>query len=206
MYWKRIKNNTLLWLEWNEWEGVKGYFSTRVGRLSGFYGNIYKEIGKKKIAYLRQTHSDKICFVSSAGEYEGDGIATNNPEIILRVKVADCLAIYLYDPLNKVICLVHAGKKGTEKKILEKAIIGLREIYKCMPDNLKILFSPSICPHCFDVDIWSENENQARLLGVNKILNPRMCTCENPELFYSYRREQCKERMHAILNLVLRNL
>lgn len=203
MLWERIRRNASLYLEWNGWEGVKGYFSTKVGKLSDFYSSIYKEIGEKKIAYLRQTHSDKICFVSSAGEYEGDGIATNNSEVILRVNVADCLAIYLYDSLNKVICLVHAGKKGTEKEILEKAIIGLRETYGCIPDSLKILFSPSICPHCFGVDIWSENKNQARLLGVNKILNPRMCTYENPELFYSYRRNRCKERMHAILNLVL---
>ncbi len=201
MYWKKVKNNISLWLEWDGWKSAKAYFSTKIGKLTDFYSNIHQRNSEEKTAYLRQTHSDKICFVSSAGEYEGDGIATNNPEIILRVKVADCLAIYLYDPLNKVICLLHAGKRGTEKKILEKAIVGLKETYGCIPGSLKILFSPSICPHCFGVDIWSENENQARLLGVNKILNPRMCTYENPELFYSYRRDQCEERMHAVFEL-----
>jgi len=201
MYWKKIKNNTSLWLEWNGWKDARAYFSTRIGKLTNFYSNIHQRNSEKKFAYLRQSHSDKICIVSFPGEYEGDGIVTNNPELTLRIKVADCLAIYIYDPVNKVICLVHAGWRGTEKRILEKGIICLKKTYGSLPSEICILFSPSICPHCFDVDIWSENENQARLLGVNKILNPRMCTYENPELFYSYRRDKCDERMHAVFEL-----
>jgi hypothetical protein len=201
MHWKKVKSNASLWLEWNEWKGVKGYFSTRVGKLSDFYSNICQGRSKKNIAYLRQTHSDKICFVSSAGEYDGDGIVTNNPEIILRIIVADCLAIYIYDPINRVICLLHAGRRGTEKKILKKAIVGLRENYGCTPASLRVLFSPSICPGCYGMDLWSENENQARSMGVHDILNFRICTYENPDLFYSYERERCQERMHAVLCL-----
>ncbi len=199
MYWKKVRSNSSLWLEWNGWEGVKGYFSTRVGKLSDFYHNISRGEPENPIAYLRQTHSDKICVVSSPGEYDGDGLATDNPEVVLRVKVADCLAIYIYDPIHDAICLLHAGKRGTEKKILEKGIICLEDTYDSVPSTLCVLFSPSICPNCFEMDLWSENEEQARSMGVKDMSNFRICTYENPELFYSCRRDRCKERMHAVL-------
>lgn len=199
MQWKKVGKAHDIWFEWDWWDGVKGYFSTRKGRLSSLYDNISSKPLDRNIAYLIQTHSDKVCFVSSSGQYNGDGLASDNKKLILRVEVADCLAIYIYDPIKSVICLLHAGRKGTKNNILKNAIIGLNKRYGCIPQDLNILISPSICPKCYDIDLWSLNQTQARLMGVTRIINPRICTYENPNLFYSYRRDRCNERMHALL-------
>ncbi len=197
-----VNSSGSLWLEWDSWAGVKGYFTTKKINLSGFYNIVLDDPSEKNIAYLSQTHSDRICYVSSAGEYDGDGLVSDSHDLILRVKVADCLAVYIYDPIKSIISLLHAGRKGTEKKILKKAIREIRKRFDCIPSDLSILIGPSICPRCYDVDLWAENVNQARSIGVTNIINPRICTYEDPGLFYSYRKDRCQERMHALFRFL----
>ena len=47
---------------------------------------------------------------------KADAILTDQPGVTLFMRFADCVPIFLYDPLKKVVGLVHAGWQGTVKK------------------------------------------------------------------------------------------
>ncbi len=109
----------------------------------------------EKIAMVSQIHSNKVICIDENNynlNLEADGMITNVPGIALGIKVADCQAIYLYDPINKVVGNIHSGWKGTLNCILYNAINLMKTKYNCNLENIKVYFCPSICQNCFEVD------------------------------------------------------
>ncbi len=53
---------------------------------------------------------------------KADAIITDRSEITLFMRFADCVPIFLYDPVHKIIAIVHAGWKGTVNKIVSKSV------------------------------------------------------------------------------------
>jgi len=43
---------------------------------------------------------------------KGDGLITHLSNVAISILCADCQAIYLYDPTNRVIAVAHAGWRG----------------------------------------------------------------------------------------------
>lgn len=90
-------------------------------------------------------------FAGSPGTYSGaDGLITDNPEIILTLKTADCVPVYLTDEKLGVIGLVHSGWKGTSGKIMNNAVELMQEIGS-NPDNIQIFLGPAIGICCYEV-------------------------------------------------------
>lgn len=81
--------------------------------------NIYP-FSRCKLAYLHQTHSSKINFVKEYGCYQGDGIFTQQDNLVLAIKTADCLPVYFFVPEHEIIGLIHLGWRSAKKGILEK--------------------------------------------------------------------------------------
>ena len=58
----------------------------------------------------KQVHSAEVKFVYTSGEIAAtDALISNSNSIVLSIQVADCIPLFLADPLNGVIGLVHAG-------------------------------------------------------------------------------------------------
>lgn len=109
----------------------------------------------EKIAMVNQVHSNKVICINEDNYMlspEADGMITDIPGIALGIKVADCQAVYLYDPVNKVIGNIHSGWKGTKKCILYNAVNLMKDKYNCNFNNIQVYFCPSICQKCFEVD------------------------------------------------------
>ena len=49
-----------------------------------------------------------------------DGHADLNKGILLTVTVADCIPVYLLDPVKKAVALLHAGWRGIAGRILPR--------------------------------------------------------------------------------------
>ena len=81
-----------------------------------------------------------------------DGLITNLKDVCLLTKTADCQAILLYDPINKVIGNIHSGWKGTLNKIIMKAINIMTNDYQSKPEDIIVCICPSILKCCFEVD------------------------------------------------------
>jgi len=102
---------------------------------------------------LQQIHSDVIhLFDAAPAELcHGDASATNSPGLLLGVQTADCVPILLVDPKKRAIAAVHAGWRGTLKRIVAKAIGKMQMQYKSSPADLLAAIGPSIGACCYEV-------------------------------------------------------
>ena len=61
--------------------------------------------------------------VASAGEVRGiDILITDIPGLGLLIKQADCQAVGLYDPENRVIANIHCGWRGNRQNVIGQAV------------------------------------------------------------------------------------
>jgi YfiH family protein len=82
---------------------------------------------------------------------QADGILTNVPGVTLFMRFADCVPILLYDPVKRVVGLVHAGWLGTVRKIAGHAVAEMMRCYQSDPQEILAGIGPSIGPHHYEV-------------------------------------------------------
>src|SRR6266498_5490154 len=111
----------------------------------------------------QQIHGNKVAVVDSSShgvegrEFSGcDGLITNQRGIALGVYVADCCAVYVIDPKNPAIGLVHSGRKGTELSVVPNAITQMIDRFGSDPANMIVQLSPCIRPPHYEVDFVAE--------------------------------------------------
>lgn len=80
----------------------------------------------------------------------GDGLITQNPLLVPTITIADCMPVFLYDPVSNVFGIVHSGWKGTG--IIAEALKLAEENYNSKPENFKIVLGPHIHDCCYIVD------------------------------------------------------
>ncbi len=80
-----------------------------------------------------------------------DGLITNQKNIFLAITVADCLPIFLYNPREKVIGLLHTGWRGLNKKIIEKGLDIFKENFDSRSNDIKIAIGLGICQDCYEI-------------------------------------------------------
>jgi len=102
---------------------------------------------------LRQFHSDVIHTVNSAPRepLRGDALITQTPKLLLAVQTADCIPILLADPRNRVVAAIHAGWRGTAKRIAEKTVGRMRMVFGSKPTGIIAALGPGIGRCCYEV-------------------------------------------------------
>lgn len=153
------------------------------------------EINYKDLVCLKQVHGDGIVLVRKKDKgkmiSKKDALITGEKNLPIAVFTADCLPIFLYDIKGKVICLIHAGKRGTEKEITKKTVFEMIREYNTEPGDLWAGFGPAIRSCCYPIDLIRENFNQLIKLGVKRknISDSKFCTSCGNDKFFSYRKE-----------------
>jgi hypothetical protein len=111
-------------------------------------------IDPDRIVTCRQIHEDHIQVVEAVPEAlpRADAIVTAIPNLFPAVKVADCVPILILDPVRKVAAAVHAGWRGTVRRITRKTIIFMNKEFGCDPSELVVGIGPGIGPCCYEVD------------------------------------------------------
>ena len=102
---------------------------------------------------LKQFHSDVIHLLGAPnqGPSRGDASLTNTPGLFLAVQTADCVPILLVDPQKRAVAAVHAGWRGTLRRILAKTVGRLQMEFGSKPSDLLAAIGPSIGPCCYEV-------------------------------------------------------
>lgn len=143
---------------------------------------------------------------------EGDGIVSGPGGPPLAVGVADCIPIYIADPVTGAYGVLHSGWRGTG--ILREGIGLLRRAFGSRPADLLVLLGPCISVESYEVDaargeeyaVWGEgavvhranrtyldmraaNLTLARSLGVGTVGIVDHCTYRTPVLG-SFRRQR----------------
>lgn len=199
---------------------------------------IYAVMGRpvESIFDVWQVHSaDVICTDEprplNAPHDKADAILTNNPNITLFMRFADCVPILLHDPVKNVVGIVHAGWMGTVKKIATLAVRRMQERYHSNPADIQAGIGPSIGPDHYQVgpdvieqvrlafgseadellkitngrtsfDLWHANDMLLRQAGVENIEVSGLCTACDVGRWYSHRAENGKTgRFGAFISL-----
>lgn len=80
-----------------------------------------------------------------------DAVMTDLAGVCIGVSTADCIPVLLYDRVNCVSCAVHAGWRGTVKRIVEKAVKAMRSAYGTNPSEIIAQIGPGIHVESFEV-------------------------------------------------------
>jgi hypothetical protein len=152
-----------------------------------------------------------------------DGHATATLGLLLTVTVADCIPLYLVDPVRRAIGLLHSGWRGTAGGILERGVETLVEHCGSHVEDIVLHCGVSICGPCYEVgsevmvgcglpvdgpgpwhaDLRAVVAERARRLGLVKISTSQMCSAHDQALFYSHRRSGGRDgRMVAYLGML----
>ena len=82
---------------------------------------------------------------------EIDGLITDQPNITLVTKYADCVPLYFVDPVKKAIGLTHSGWRGTVAGIGRITVEEMKRAFDCKPEDILAVIGPSICKDCFEI-------------------------------------------------------
>ncbi len=133
-------------------------FSQSSEREKSSYEKISKALGIEENTLVKpiQTHTENVKCIAEVQPSEElqdiDGLITNQKNIALTTKNADCILFLFYDPVKKVIANVHSGWKGTFQKIAEKTVVKMINAYQCKPSDIICCICPSIRKCHFEVD------------------------------------------------------
>lgn len=117
----------------------------------------------ENFVFSHQSHSSGVKIITSGDRGTGvyntgvafrdiDAMITNESEIVLCIKIGDCIPILCYDPTKKVIGAIHAGWIGTAKKITQKTIGMMVESFGCSPSDIVVGIGAGAGICCYEVD------------------------------------------------------
>lgn len=117
-------------------------------------------IEPKDLYAATQVHGTTVAYADGkAGEpyligkhfKDTDGLITDNPNVALLIKFADCTPVVLYEPVKKVQAVVHSGWRGTVEKISHEAIHIMTKDFGAKKENILAYVGPSIAQENYEV-------------------------------------------------------
>lgn len=110
-------------------------------------------IFKKKIFFPEQIHSSRVISITKAESpnfFKGDAVICEREDLAIGVQTADCLPILIGDLKRRLVCVIHAGWRGTVKGILIEALDELLN-RGVNPKDLVVAIGPHIQGSCYEV-------------------------------------------------------
>ena len=162
---------------------------------------------------------------------KADIILTDQRDVTLYMRFADCVPVFLYDPVKAVVGMAHAGWLGTVRGTARAAVDAMRSGYGCDPGQILAAIGPSIGVDHYEVgpdvldqvrgtfgrraaglvemrdgksylDLWAANKLQLEDMGVEHIEVAGLCTACHTEDWFSHRAEKGKTgRFGALIAL-----
>ena len=174
-----------------------------------------ERLGVDGLAFGKQVHGAGVRVVkglsnkTSRGLDDTDGLVTTVPGIALVMMGADCLPVLLASA--GVVGAAHVGRPGLVKGLLPEVVRVMREQGA---DDIVAVIGPGICGHCYEVpasmagevekavpgsrgttrqgttsvDLTRGATSQLAAEGIS-VTTVGGCTLEQPERFFSYRRD-----------------
>jgi len=197
---------------------------------------VQDSLGLNLLIGCRQVHGDAVQIIDekalkSAAKCgpslitaPADALITSLRDVGLIIKIADCQAVLLADPVSGVIANVHCGWRGSVNGVLLKVVRIMKERFGCRSGRLVAGISPSLGPCCAEFknfrtelppafwgfqtkpsyfDFWSISHQQLLKAGLRRenIETAGRCTVCEAQHFFSYRGQGTTGRMAAVIAL-----
>lgn len=185
-------------------------------------------IDPASLVRVRQIHGNDVRVATAVDTERGahpnageapmaDAIVTATPDVALMTLHADCLAMFLVDPVNRVVAAVHAGWRSTVLNVAGKTVDTMRASFGSRPADLHAYVGPSIGADRYEVgeevieawrrlpestedaylkhdgrwrfDLKAANVSQLVASGTHaaKIEVSPVCTASDPDRWFSHR-------------------
>ncbi|MCG8470870.1 MAG: peptidoglycan editing factor PgeF [Desulfobacterales bacterium] len=187
---------------------------------------VLQEAGGHELVFLSQVHGDRV-HLHKEGTLEpvtADAVVTNRPGSMLTILTADCQAVFLVDPVKKVVANAHAGWRGSVAGILSKTVATMVDAFGCEPEDILAGIGPSLGPCCAEFvhykkelpksfyshrvginhfDFWAISRDQLCRAGLcaHKIRASLHCTRCDSDHYYSYRERHTTGRMASVIGI-----
>jgi polyphenol oxidase len=183
-----------------------------------------------------QVHGNRVICTDAARPLDqdhdkADAIFTDNPRVTLFMRFADCVPLFFFDPVKKLIGIAHAGRIGTLNRIAEDCVKAMKETYGTRVDDIRAGIGPSIGPDHYEVkedvasdaeacfadtegilrqspdgriylNLWEANRRILEEAGIRHIETAGICTACHTGDWFSHRAENGKTgRFGALLAL-----
>ncbi|RPJ23134.1 MAG: peptidoglycan editing factor PgeF [Chloroflexi bacterium] len=183
-----------------------------------------------------QVHSaDVVCARAprpvDASLRQADIILTDQPNVTLFMRFADCVPILLHDPRNGIIGMAHAGWMGTLRDVATSTVEAMKKNYGSKPADIVAGVGPSIGPDHYEIgadvilqvmqkhgdasdlllkshhgkihfNLWEANRFALERAGVGQIEVSGICTACHTEDWFSHRAEKGRTgRFGALISL-----
>lgn len=151
-------------------EGLTHYFTDKFDRMENSETNGIS---------ADQIHAGKAVYADgSVRRYEGTDALVTDRKLSLLIRTADCLPIFLYDPVNNYIAAVHAGWKGLAEQVISNTVQLLISMGS-KPETLLAAIGPHIGPCCYNVP-----DDRVNVFSVLLNRNHRDFACENQNTWF----------------------
>jgi polyphenol oxidase len=195
----------------------------------------FDQIGLKpqRLICCRQIHSDTVIHINRSDisrktpPAEADAMITTHADLPLGIFTADCVPVFILDPVTPAIGLAHAGWRGTLACIAAKTVQSMEchfqtsaadclvhlgsSIQQCcytvseaLADRFEEVFGNCVRTEAHALSLQNANVRQLTQVGVRPeaISASAFCTACRTDIFYSHRAENGQTgRMLSLIKL-----
>jgi YfiH family protein len=167
----------------------------------------------ERLAFNRQVHSPTVHRAQPGTRgIPGDGLWTDEEQLPMLAMSADCLPIAIARTAGaRALAVVHAGWRGLAEGVVAAAVAALG------PGRTAAVIGPAIGPCCYEVgpevstlfdedltrarklDLWTAADRALRRAGVDEVERIDLCTRDNPDLFFSHRRDGLARGVQGVI-------
>lgn len=180
--------------------------------------------------WLRQVHGARVIELGREPNPEADAAFTREPGRVCAVLTADCLPVLFCDRAGSVVAAAHAGWRGLAGGVLEATVAAMqvapdevvawmgaaigpqafevgeavREAFVARHPEAADAFRPhpAAATGKWLADLYRLARIRLNRLGVHAVYGGGRCTFNEPDNFYSYRRDGVTGRMASLVWLV----
>lgn len=188
---------------------------------------IKHHFGIKTLISAKQVHGKQIAIITEpqdSCEIDGfDALICSVPGIGIMIQQADCQAVLVYDPKNKIVAGIHSGWQSSVANIIGTTIQTMAFTFGTKPNDLVAGISPSLGPCCAEFihhktelpnawqrfqaspnhfDFWDISKKQLLDAGIkdhNIAINGTCTKCSDD--YFSYRRNKQTGRFCSVIGL-----
>jgi len=175
--------------------------------------------------WLKQVHGTAVAQLpAKADTLEADAACSTSVDTVCAILTADCLPVLFCDEAGTVVAAAHAGWRGLLNGVLESTVQSMNR----PSSQLLAWLGPAIGPQAFEVgsevreafvardaaatqafiagapgkyqaDLYLLARQRLQKVGIERITGGDLCTYNDAERFYSYRRDGVTGRMATLI-------
>lgn len=187
----------------------------------------YAHLGLEAIASVHQVHGVDVVRKPKPMECgdppQADGMCDDRPGLGLLIKTADCQPLLLAHASGKYVMAIHSGWRANRAGFPKLAVEYFCAAYDILPADIFAVRGPSLCPRCSEfvnyeaewgpdfekwhdpesgcVNLWQMTRDQLCEAGLeeSRIFGIDLCTAENADQLFSYRKNRNCGRQASII-------